>query len=460
MPYEEMSDYWDNLNKYQRRFKDAMGREQAFANQVAAGVQSGQTSVAQRQMQAGLAGTQQAIAQQASAGGANPLAARSAAYAGGQAGTDVTRASSALRAQEMQAAQQMQMGALARESEGVLQQQQMDMATTQAALAERRMREEGEWNKTKDIMGIASFGLLSDRKAKNWNYSDRTMKDYVPVQYDVRPTMFGAGKSLAAAGEAAAVGIPTQVVETDRGPAVIEAAPGTSTRGLRPRAMGDYVFVQQPVVPVAPQGAAIRGGAAAGTPAVVITPAGGRYGPGMPVPQPYGPKQTAGQVGGKVVQKNPKGEAPTKGAQFRGEFTEEEAAREWDNPENPFQKQLSANERASRPGPTSERDLQRIREGKPTEEEENELHRLQYLAGQRGDVVVPRDAFGPIYQEAEIVPGNKILEYTGYSWQPGATTLESRGFDYETMADKIRKSEEAFMRLYPFGYQQAEGSPM
>lgn len=97
------------------------------AEQALAEARSGDSSAAQQQLRLGLSQAQRGMAQQAVGRGSNPLAQRSAIYAGAQAAGQMNAQSAMLRAQEMQAARQQQLDAVAREQQGYTGMSQMEL---------------------------------------------------------------------------------------------------------------------------------------------------------------------------------------------------------------------------------------------------------------------------------------------------------------------------------------------
>lgn len=134
------------------------------ARKVVQGLESGQMSAAQRQMQMGVGQAQQAMAAQSVSRGSNPLAQRAAMYSGGQMAGQAVAQGGALRAQELLAARQQYQQALGAKAQGELdygtlklsQQTQQD----QNLIDVYRARKDYEVN-AKDWMG-----MLSDERMK------------------------------------------------------------------------------------------------------------------------------------------------------------------------------------------------------------------------------------------------------------------------------------------------------
>lgn len=138
--------------------------------------QSGNT-VSQNQLKAGLGQAQRGMAAQAAGRGANPLAQRAAMYSGGQMAQQANTQAAALRAQEVQAAQQAYMGALSQQGQGHLANQQMDLQRrmgmmqghqdwTQMSLNEEERERQLAFKVADTAMSVAGMAAMSDETAK------------------------------------------------------------------------------------------------------------------------------------------------------------------------------------------------------------------------------------------------------------------------------------------------------
>jgi hypothetical protein len=156
----------------QRQVGAAYSDEKTMAGDFSAKLQSDEGSNAFQQMKAGLAMNQSNMGRQAAAGGNNPLASRSATYAGGQAGAQMNQQMGAIRSQEQMSAMGMELGVAGRGTDAQLAMAGMSSAEAQAneanmlAKAQLEQQQLEHVNNYKLGAGQIAGNIISDPKTK------------------------------------------------------------------------------------------------------------------------------------------------------------------------------------------------------------------------------------------------------------------------------------------------------